>query len=248
MTYKVKLDMFEGPFDLLVYLIESAEMNIYDIQISEITTQYLQYLESMHALDLELSGEFMMLAAILIELKSKMLLPRTKVEDVQEEDPRKELVQKLLEYKKYRRAAELLMEQESLADLVFEKPKEDLQPFTGKPDIYLRMDIDSFIRVFKLFLARQERIEEVKRDYERIERQRVSVEFKMDSIRRCFERKKAKRLKFKALLDDEYDRYDIVLTFTALLEMIRSRELGASQGHSFSEITVSLITAKTAAH
>ena len=240
MAYRVKLEMFEGPFDLLVYLIESAEMNIYDIRISEITEQYLQYLEGMSMQNLELSGEFMVLAAILIELKSRMLLPRVTTDDALEEDPRKELVQKLLEYKKFRKAAESLMEQEALAAMVFEKPKEDLLPFTGEPDIYLRMDIDHFIGAFKLFLVRQERIEEVKRGYERVERQRVSLEFKIDSIRRRFENKKAKRLKFKELLDDESDRYDMVLTFAALLEMIRSRELTAKQGRSFSEIFITL--------
>jgi segregation and condensation protein A len=198
----------------------------------------------MDSQNLELSGEFMVLAAILIELKSRMLLPRLKTDETSEEDPRKELVQKLLEYKKFRKAAELLLEQESLAAMVFEKPKEDLLPYTGEPDIYLRMDINHFIKAFKQFLLRQERIEEVKRGYERIERQRVSVEYKIDSIRRRFEKKKVKRLKFADLLDDINDKYDIVLTFAALLEMIRGRELTASQSCSFAEISVAVKAGK----
>ncbi|MBQ6608289.1 MAG: segregation/condensation protein A, partial [Firmicutes bacterium] len=106
--YKVKLQSFEGPFDLLVYLIESAEMSIYDIRISEITSQYLDYIRAMEEQNIEVAQEFMVLAASLIEIKSRMILPRVNEEGepVIEEDPRKELVQRILEYKHFKEISE----------------------------------------------------------------------------------------------------------------------------------------------
>ena len=113
MSYKVSLQTFEGPFDLLVYLIENAQMSIYDIKIAEITKQYMEYIETMKSMDVLVATEFMVLAATLIDIKSKMLLPRTATIDGTyiDEDPRSELVERLLEYKKYKRGADFLKEQ-----------------------------------------------------------------------------------------------------------------------------------------
>ena len=126
--YKVKLQSFEGPFDLLVYLIENAEMSIYDIKISEITTQYLAYIKAMEERDVALAAEFMVLASSLIEIKSKMILPRM-TEDGQalvEEDPRTELVARLVEYKQFKEIAEMLEQREERSFNIFEKPQEDI--------------------------------------------------------------------------------------------------------------------------
>ena len=126
--YKVKLQSFEGPFDLLVYLIENAEMSIYDIKISEITTQYLAYIKAMEERDVALAAEFMVLASSLIEIKSKMILPRM-TEDGQalvEEDPRTELVTRLVEYKQFKEIAEMLEQREEHSFNIFEKPQEDI--------------------------------------------------------------------------------------------------------------------------
>ena len=114
MGYKVSIDRFEGPFELLVYLIENAEMSIYDIRISEITEEYLQYMEHFKNMDVNISTEFMVLAASLIEIKSKMILPRMTIEGGSplEEDPRDELVKRILEYKKFKSAAEALTKRE----------------------------------------------------------------------------------------------------------------------------------------
>ncbi|MDR1136586.1 MAG: segregation/condensation protein A [Clostridiales Family XIII bacterium] len=241
MAYKVKLEIYEGPFDLLVSLIEKAAMNIYDIQVSEITRQYLAYIEDMQSRDLALSGEFMVLAAALIELKSKMLLPRVKADEaVSDEDPRSELVQKLLEYKKYKMAAELLMEQEEYAGMIFEKPTEDLSPYTDEPDIYLRMDIGHFISAFRAFISKKRRIDEVRRRYERVEQQQKTMESKIISIKTIFKTRKIKSLNFRELLENENDRYEEVLTFMSVLEMIRSKFIRARQRRSFSDITVEL--------
>ena len=123
--YKVKLQSFEGPFDLLVYLIENAEMSIYDIKISEITTQYLAYIKAMEERDVALAAEFMVLASSLIEIKSKMILPRM-TEDGQalvEEDPRTDLVARLVEYKQFKEIAEMLEQREEHSFNIFEKPQ-----------------------------------------------------------------------------------------------------------------------------
>jgi segregation and condensation protein A len=242
MSYKVKLDNFEGPFDLLCYLIESAEMNIYDIQVSQITAQYLAYIDEMQSRDLAVGGEFMVLAASLIELKSRMLLPRVKADGSVEEDPRGDLVQNLLEYKKFKSAAEQLMQQEELAAYLSEKPMEDLLPYTGEPDEYLRMDLGRFVQAFRLFLTRKQRVEEVKRNYERVEKQRDTVEARISFIRGLFGFGKNRRLRFRELLKPAGGggRFEIVLTFVSLLEMARSRIVHVEQRESFGEITVEL--------
>ena len=162
MSYKIKLDIFEGPFDLLVYLIENAKMSIYDIHISEITSQYIAYVERMQALDINVATEFMVLAAALIEIKSKMLLPRMKPDGdgTLEEDPRTELVQRLLEYKKYKSAAGLLEQQEDQGRRIFDKPKEDLASYTREPDEYLNLDLNQFVKAFHIFLGKKKKLDE----------------------------------------------------------------------------------------
>jgi len=247
MSYKIKLDIFEGPFDLLVYLIENARMSVYDIQVSEITDQYIKYVENMKTLDVNLATEFMVLAAELIELKSKMLLPRMKAdgEGLLEEDPRAELVQKILEYKRFKSAAELLEMQEELNQRIFVKPKEDLTPFTREADEYLNLDIQQFVKAFHLFLQKKKRMDEINRIYSRVERQKISVERKIEQIRNLFRLKERKRLNFRDLLTAESDRYDVVLTFVSVLEMIRQKTVSVRQNINFGEIYLSLNEKKT---
>ena len=156
--YKVRLQSFEGPFDLLVYLIETAEMNIYDIKISQITNQYLEYMQAMKERDVFVSTEFMVLAASLIEIKSKMILPRVSQEDgaLLEEDPRTELVERLLEYKRFKQAARLLEEREESGTRIFEKPQEDISIYLQNPDEYLSLDIKQFAAAFRLFIEKKQ--------------------------------------------------------------------------------------------
>ena len=242
MSYKIKLDIFEGPFDLLVYLIENARMSVYDIQISEITDQYLRYLQRMQALDINIATEFMVLAAALIEIKSKLLLPRMKQDGdgIMEEDPRIELVQRILEYKRFKTAAELLERQEEHNQRIFEKPKEDLAPFTKEPDEYLSLDLKQFVKIFHLFLRKKKNLEEIKRNYTRVERQRITIESKINHIRGVFRVKARKRLNFKELLAPQSDRRDVVLTFVSVLEMMRQKTMMAKQNVNFGEIILSL--------
>ena len=242
MSYKIKLDVFEGPFDLLVYLIENARMNIYDIQISEITDQYVKYIEDMKSLDINLATEFMVLAAALIEIKSKLLLPRVKVDGdgAPEEDPRAELVQKILEYKRFKNAAELLEHSEEVNQRIFEKPKEDLAPFTKEPDELLNLDINQFMKVFKMFLLKKKKLEEIKKNYARIERQKITIESKIEFIKSLFRSKAKNRLSFRELLTPDGSRYDLVLTFVSMLEMIRQKSISVHQNVNFGEIHISI--------
>ena len=124
MTYKVKLEVFEGPLDLLLFLIKKSEINIHDIPIAEITEQYLQYLDFMQLLDLNIAGEFLVMAATLMHIKSRMLLPEEVLGEMEqiEEDPREELVRKLLEYKRFKEAASKLQEMEKNQKEVFARP------------------------------------------------------------------------------------------------------------------------------
>jgi segregation and condensation protein A len=247
MAYKIKLDIFEGPFDLLVYLIVKAEMSIYDIQVSEITRQYLDHLDVMQSRDLAVGGEFMALAADLIELKSKMLLPRNQGEGLEAEDPREELIQKLLErtrneqaYRTIRAAAERLRDLEERNSLIFEKPKEDLQDYTNEPDEYLRMDREQFLRAFRLFIGKKQKIEEIRKRYARTEQQRATLESRISSIHGRLALKKTKTLRFSDFLEPGNDRGDVVLTFAALLEMVRGKVVQVRQEGNFAEITVAL--------
>lgn len=242
MSYKVKLDIFEGPFDLLVYLIENAEMNIYDIQVSEIISQYLEYIEGMKALDVTLASEFMVLAAALIEIKSKMLIPRMVLagEGVIEDDPRTELVERLLEYRRFKQAAEYLERQEEETQRIFAKPKEDLTPYTNEADEYLNLDLNQFVKAFHLFLGKKKKLEEIKKNYTRAQRQRISVESRMEYIKQEFYNQGRKKISFKELLNKDSDRHEIVLTFVSLLEMIKQKTLIVTQQVNFGDIILKL--------
>ena len=243
MSYKVKLDVFEGPFDLLVYLIENAEMSIYDIQVAEITAQYLEYVEKMQEANVTVATEFMVLAAALIEIKSKMLLPRTSpIEDgIVEEDPRTELVEKILEYKRFKLAAEVLEKQEDKKMLSFEKPKEDLDKYVNGVDEYLSLDIKQFVSAFNLFLRKKQRVEEVRKHYTRVERQRQSIEMKIESIMNFFKKNPFKKVSFKKLIANTEDRYDVVLTFTSMLQMMRDKIIKVEQQSPFGDMEVEIL-------
>ncbi|MDR1028287.1 MAG: segregation/condensation protein A [Clostridiales Family XIII bacterium] len=238
MSYKVKLNIFEGPFDLLVYLIENAEMSIYDIKVSEITSQYIRHIEMMREQDVMVGAEFLVLAATLIELKSKMLLPRIKADGEIEEDPRAELAQKLLEYTRFKKLAAALADQMDYAVMKLVKPKEDLEPYTGEPDEYLRMDPDRFIAAFKAFLYRKRKNEELMDIRRRVERERMSVAAKKSAIGRFLRKAKDRFVSFRELLSPDSDRYDKVVTFVSLLEMIKAGMAGAKQTGNFKEIRV----------
>lgn len=240
MSYKVKLDIFEGPFDLLVYLIERSGVNIYDVNISEITDQYIAYVDVMEQIDPDTAAEFMVLAATLLQIKSKMLLPAEKAdrEAATDEDPRDELAKKIAEYKKYKYIAQILRRYEERGSRIYTKPREDISPYVKEPEEHLNVDINKFIKAFRLFLEKRRRIEEVKKRYERVSREKMSMERKSQQVSNMLRRRE--RLSFGELLSDEKDTYDIVLTFVTLLEMLARSIITVNQPVVFGDIEVML--------
>jgi len=240
MGYKVKLNQFEGPFDLLVYLIENAEMSIYDIRISEITKQYLEYMDEMKKLDVPVAAEFMVLAAALIEIKSKMLLPRVSPDEegIITEDPRSELVEKLLEYKQFKNIAEMLEMREEAGLRILEKPQEDLAEYTGEADEYLTLDLKQFVAAFEQFLHKKKKVEEIRKHHIRTEKQRVTAEARMSDISHFFKASPEKTADFRELVQHKDDKYDVALTFSSVLELMKERYLWAEQSYLYGEITI----------
>ena len=238
--YKVKLQSFEGPFDLLVYLIENAEMSIYDIRISEITTQYLDYIRQMEEQEISVAQEFMVLAASLIEIKSRMILPRTfeEGEDVVEEDPRKELVQRIIEYKKFKEISGYLKDQEEHMSHIYDKPQEDISIYTDNPDEYLSLGLDQFIQAFNLFVKRKQRIEAVRKHYTRVERERSVMERKAGKMLGTVRSGIGSVFSFRDFVNDKKDKYDIIVTFSLLLDMVKERVLKATQRSNYGNIEV----------
>lgn len=241
MSYKVKLEVFEGPFDLLVYLIESAEMSIYDIQISEITAQYLEYIEEYESRDIEIAAEFLVLAATLIEIKSKMLLPGVEKgsDEPEMEDPRKDLAAKLIEYKKFKQIAELLEKKEEKVLDRWYKPQEDLEEYdnNGAFDV-LVVDPDRFIQVFKDFLEKRKKLEEIQHNYDpkKITRVRFGIKEKVKAIRNYL--REYEEITFGEIMQECEDSYEIAVTFVAMLEMMKAGTITVSQKSNFGEILI----------
>jgi len=241
--YKVRIDKFEGPFDLLVYLLENARMDIYDIKVAEITEQYIDYLKEMDDLNIEVDTEFIVLAAVLIRLKSHMLLPRMNEEGELEiiEDPRLELQGRLLEYMRTKKAAEFLQAAEEYNLAIHEKPAEDMSGYMENPDEILRASDEQLVNAFILFLTRKKKVEEVSARYQRVRRRKETLEARIEYMTDQLEKKFREgrgRVLFTDLLPEKADRFDITLSFMSLLSMIRNQGYDAEQKENFGEITV----------
>jgi segregation and condensation protein A len=234
-AYKVKLDTFEGPLDLLLYLIRKNEVNIYDIPISLITEQYLSYIELMHELNLDVAGEFLVMAATLIHIKSRTLLPRPdpSQDDGPAEDPREALVRRLLEHQKYKAAAELLHDRETLRSAQFMRPDGSVAEAAGdeyEPE--LEVDMFTLIAAFKGVLERASR-----RAPMVLPPEQISIE---DRIQQLLNRlSETEACGFEDLFaDGDGSRPFMIVTFLALLEMIRLKLIRTFQGSSFGAIRV----------
>ncbi len=226
MTYHVRLTQFEGPLDLLLHLIRRDKINIYDIPISHITQEYLGYIEVMRELELEIAGEFFVMAATLMRIKSQMLLPRHEgIEE--EEDPRDELVQNLLEYKKFKEAASELAVREEDRRKVFTRPV--------TPPIEEEGEEGLDVTLFDLLEALQKVFAQVKvQTGYRIIPETVTVEEKLDLIRRSIEERR--EVLFTELFDGQYSKLSVIVTFLAILEMVKMGELVARQSGRGSDI------------
>jgi segregation and condensation protein A len=228
--YKVELDVFEGPLDLLLYLIKQDELDIYDIPIVRITNQYMQYLDVMKMLDLNIAGEFIVMAATLMMIKSRMLLPveeRPELED--EEDPRWDLVRQLVEYKKFKDAAAHLGELEQRQENMFSRSGDGIQ-LGPEPDISLED-----VSIFDLITAFNEALRKAPREELReIFAEQFTVAEKIDVIMGLMRSKGKASL--SRLLAGMTHRYEMVCTFLAILELIRLKQVRARQSDHFGDI------------
>ena len=239
MNYKVKLDIFEGPFDLLVYLIERSKMSVYDIKISEITTQYIDYVKKMQDLDIELAQDFMVLAAELIQIKTRMLLPLEKRKEDGEilvEDPRTDLVQRILEYKQFKEMGYFLADQEEITSHIHAKPAEDLSSYEGEPEEIIKGSLTEFAQAFMEFIIKKQRIEEMHKIYERIERQKMSMENRIRQVSEVLTKKK--KVSFSELIEGDHTHFNKVITFMSILELLRERSIIAEQKKRYGDIII----------
>src|SRR5205809_3455411 len=232
--YKVKLEVFEGPLDIRLYLIKQDEIDIYDISIERITRQYLEYLQAFKELNIELAGEFIVMAANLIYLKSRSLLPvdqQPPEEDAAEDDPRWDLIRQLIEYKKFKEAAAELHLRELAQQRIFAR-EGGSTPATEGPLRLGEVGIFQLINAFQIVIKRVEE----RQDLQEIFGERFSVSDKIDKI---LQRVAAgASVRFSDLFDAVVSRVEVVVTFLALLELIRLRQIRAIQKSIFEDIEI----------
>ena len=233
MSYKIRLQIFEGPLDLLLYLVKRDHLNIYDIPIAQVTEQYLRYLELMQLLDLNIAGEFIVMAATLMQIKSKMLLPAEAGEIQEEEvDPRAELVKRLLEYEKFKEIAQDLRQRESNQQEVFKRPKSaDQSGPLGETEVYFEASI------FDLISAFSKALEEVPKEvFYQVIKDEFTIEDKVHQILHLLLEKPCVYL--SGLFREAKNKIEIIVIFLALLELIRLKEIVARQKGLFEEIEI----------
>jgi segregation and condensation protein A len=231
--YKVKLEVFEGPLDLLLYLIKQDEIDIYDVSLERITRQYLEYLQAFKELNIELAGEFIVMAANLIYLKSRSLLPvdqQPPEEDAEEDDPRWDLIRQLIEYKKFKEAATELHLRQLKQERIF--AREGSASVLQEP---LRLEEVGIFQLINAFQTVLKRIE-ARHDVQEIFAERFSVSEKIDIILQRVAN--SERLRFSDLFGDAASRVEVVVTFLALLELIRLKQVRALQKNMFEEIEI----------
>jgi len=243
MELNIHLEAFEGPLDLLLHLIEKNKVDIYDIPIVEITAQYLSYIDEMKKADLNIMSEFLVMAATLLDIKSRYLLPKEEIEEGEEEDPRLELVQQLLEYKMYKSMSYVLRDRQVDADKVFYKvptiPKEveaykqpvDLEQLVGD------MNLTKLNDIFSSVLRRQaDKVDPVRSKFGRIEKEEVSLE---DTIAFLEEyANQNKNFSFRDLLETRKTKMQIIVMFLAILEFMKIGKILISQREIFDDIMI----------
>lgn len=245
MALSVKLQVFEGPLDLLLHLIEINKIDIYDIPISLITDQYLEYIHKMQEQNMEIMSEFLVMAATLLRIKSKMLLPAAPKDEEIPEDPREELVERLLEHKMYKYMALELKDRQIDAskslfkgrtfpsDMVYEEPPVDLDALIGD------MDLQKLHRIFLDVLKRQEdKIDPIRSKYGRIEQEEVSLSDRIDGL---LDYGKAHgKFSFRQLLSKKQSKTYVIVSFLAVLELMKSGMIRIMQEDTFGDILIEM--------
>ncbi len=243
MELNVKLEAFEGPLDLLLHLIDKNKVNIYDIPIVDITAQYLEYIDEMKKQDLNVMSEFLVMAATLLSIKSKMLLPRDEQSEEEEEDPRAELVQQLLEYKMYKFMSFALRDLEDGAAKVYFReenmPKEikDYKPPVDYEELIGDTTLAKLNEIFRFVMKRQDdKIDPVRSTFGKIEKEDVDMDAKqlyvedyLHSHRHC---------SFRQLLQKQGSKMEVIVTFMLILEMMKTGKITIRQDHLFDDILI----------
>ncbi|WP_124727283.1 segregation and condensation protein A [Staphylospora marina] len=242
MDVKIKLDMFEGPLDLLLHLIDKAEVDIYQVPIARITDQYMAILEEAKEMELEIASEFLVMAATLLAIKSRMLLPRQEpVEEMlmesEEEDwfvdPRTELVERLLEYKRYKRLGEVLRQREEERSKIYSRPAMDLTPYTPRIHPLEGLTPDDLLNAFVEALKNRKPPEPMTK----VAREEISVSDRMEQIHQLL--LKEGQLLFSRLLDfDSLTKERVITTFLALLELMKVKKIFCRQARLFGDILI----------
>lgn len=243
MELTVKLQVFEGPLDLLLHLLEKNKVNIYDIPIVEITNQYMEYIAEMKRNDLNVMSEFLVMAATLIDIKSRMLLPKTESEEEEEEDPRAELVQQLLEYKMYKCMAYELRDRQMDADkTLFKEPTippevAEYETPVDLEELVSDLTLARLNQIFKSVMKKQvDKIDPVRSKFGKIEREEVSLSDKMAYIEDYS--RAHKKFSFRSLLEAQPSKMEVIVTFLAILEMMKVGKITISQEHTFDDIKI----------
>ncbi len=243
MELTVKLQVFEGPLDLLLYLLDKNKVNIYDIPIVEITAQYMEYIAEMKRQDLDVLSEFLVMAATLIDIKSKMLLPRDPDDEEEETDPRAELVQQLLEYKMYKcMAYELKDRQVDAQRVMFKKPTipeevlEYQEPLNVE-ELVSDITLAKLNEIFKSIIRKQQdKIDPLRSKFGKIEKEEVSLEEKTEYLENYATTHK--HFSFRSLLEAQSSKVEVIVTFLAILELMKTGKILISQEHIFDDIQI----------
>ena len=243
MGLSVTLEVFEGPLDLLLYLIEKNKIDIYDIPIVVITEQYLDYIRKMQTEDMNVMSEFLVMAATLLDIKCRMLLPKEVNEEGEAEDPRAELVQKLLEYKMYKYMAyELRDKQVDAAKSWYKKPmlpKEvtEYQYPIDYEELLGGLSLTKLHEIFKAVMRRQEeKVDPIRSRFGKIEKDEINLEEKQVYIEEYV--RNHKRFSFRSLLEKQGSKMEVIVTFMAVLEMMKQGIISIEQEDTFADIVI----------
>lgn len=244
LTYK--LEHFEGPLDLLLHLIEKNKIDIYDIPIIEITAQYLDYVKHMDEEDLDIVSDFLVMAATLLEIKSKMLLPKEVDENGEEIDPRAELVERLLDYKRCKYLGQLLADMEEGAVAYFYKkptiPKEVSQyiPPLDLDELLDGVTLEKLKQIFKDVIRRQEdKVDTVRSGFGVIKKDTISLESKISNVMAYA--RKHRKFTFRQMLETARSKTEVVVTFLAVLELIKMGKISLRQESAFADMDIETI-------
>lgn len=243
MAIPVKLEVFEGPLDLLLHLIDKNKVDIYDIPIVEITAQYLDYIKQMESQDMNIMSEFLVMAATLIDIKCRMLLPKEINEDGEEEDPRTELVQKLLEYKMYKyMSIELKDRQVDAARNLYRSgklPKEvaDYREPVNYEELLGDMTLAKLQNIFHSIIRRKEdKVDPIRSQYGNIEKDEVDMDAKVLYVEEYARTHRV--FSFRALLERQKSKMEVIVTFLVILEMMKTGSISICQEHIFDDIMI----------